>query len=159
MAVETGSWAIRDAREHFPATGTLAYFNTAATSLARQALTASYHRIVDDWSLNGFDFLEAEKLPPRDRGPPWPIFLGADAADMALIASVSAAAGLVAAQFGPAGAGESIVIGQREYSESLPVAIADRQGLRRPAGPLPKWRPGTGRHCDAGRRRDTSSSL
>ncbi len=39
--------------------------------------------------------------------------IGADAADIALIPSVSSAAGLVAAQFGPAGPGESIVIGQR----------------------------------------------
>jgi selenocysteine lyase/cysteine desulfurase len=44
--------------------------------------------------------------------------IGADAADIALIPSVSSAAGLVAAQFGPAGPGESIVIGQREYSSN-----------------------------------------
>jgi len=43
---------------------------------------------------------------------------GADARDIALIPSVSSAAGLVAAQFGPAGPGESIVIGQREYSSN-----------------------------------------
>ena len=44
--------------------------------------------------------------------------IGADACDIALIPSVSSAAGLVAAQFGPAGPGESIVIGQREYSSN-----------------------------------------
>ena len=44
--------------------------------------------------------------------------LGADASDVALIASVSAAAGLVAAQFGPARAGQNVVIGEREYSSN-----------------------------------------
>jgi selenocysteine lyase/cysteine desulfurase len=44
--------------------------------------------------------------------------IGADAADVALIASVSSAAGLVAAQFGPASAGANVVIGEREYSSN-----------------------------------------
>ena len=44
--------------------------------------------------------------------------VGADVSDIALIPSVSSAAGLVAAQFGPATPGESIVIGQREYSSN-----------------------------------------
>jgi cysteine desulfurase/selenocysteine lyase len=37
---------------------------------------------------------------------------------MALIASVSAAAGLIAAQFGAAASGQNVVIGQREYSSN-----------------------------------------
>ena len=44
--------------------------------------------------------------------------MGADASDVALIASVSAAAGLVAAQFGPGRAGQNVVIGEREYSSN-----------------------------------------
>ena len=66
---------------------------------------------------------------------------GADARDIALIPSVSSAAGLVAAQFGPAGPGESIVIGRAGVQlEPLPLAAAGRQGLRRPSGPLPQRR-------------------
>ncbi len=44
--------------------------------------------------------------------------IGADPSDVALIASVSAAAGLVAAQFGAARAGQNVVIGEREYSSN-----------------------------------------
>ncbi len=117
MAVETGSWAIRDAREHFPATTNLTYFNTAAVGLASDALTAAYHRFVDDWSVNGLDFVEAEAAAERSRAAVASL-LGAEAVDMALIASVSAAAGLVAAQFGPANARANIVIGEREYSSN-----------------------------------------
>ena len=40
------------------------------------------------------------------------------ARDVALIPSVSSAAGLVAAQFGPASPGENVVIGEREYSSN-----------------------------------------
>lgn len=41
--------------------------------------------------------------------------IGASAADVALILSVSSTAGLVAAQFGPAEAGRNVVIREREY--------------------------------------------
>lgn len=44
--------------------------------------------------------------------------IGADPSDIALISSVSAAAGFVAAQFGPAALGHNVVIGQREYSSN-----------------------------------------
>jgi selenocysteine lyase/cysteine desulfurase len=44
--------------------------------------------------------------------------LGAEAADIALIPSVSSAAGLVAAQLGRAGPGDNVVIGEREYSSN-----------------------------------------
>ncbi len=44
--------------------------------------------------------------------------MGADRSDIALIASVSAAAGLVAAQLPPAGPGHNVVIGEREYSSN-----------------------------------------
>ncbi len=44
--------------------------------------------------------------------------IGSAPGDVAQIASVSAAAGLVAAQFGPAEAGQNVVIGEREYSSN-----------------------------------------
>jgi selenocysteine lyase/cysteine desulfurase len=44
--------------------------------------------------------------------------IGADRSDVALIASVSSAAGLVAAQFGPGTRGQNVVIGEREYSSN-----------------------------------------
>ena len=55
--------------------------------------------------------------------------IGADRSEIALIASVSAAAGLVAAQFGPAGSGQNVVIGEREYSSNhFPWRMLARKG-------------------------------
>ena len=55
--------------------------------------------------------------------------LGAEPSDVALIASVSAAAGLVAAQFGPGRAGQNVVIGEREYSSNhFPWRLLARKG-------------------------------
>ncbi|HEY3647284.1 MAG TPA: aminotransferase class V-fold PLP-dependent enzyme [Streptosporangiaceae bacterium] len=108
---------IREARRLFPATADRAYFNTAATGLASQRLADSYHAFIDEWTATGLDFPRGEQAAGDARSAVARL-TGADARDIALIPSVSAAAGLVAAQFGPAGPGESIVIGQREYSSN-----------------------------------------
>lgn len=108
---------IREARDLFPATATSAYFNTAAVGLASNALTAAYHRYVDEWSEHGLDYTRGEAAAEAARTSVATL-IGADRSDVALIASVSAAAGLVAAQFGPAGAGQNVVIGEREYSSN-----------------------------------------
>ena len=108
---------IRDARRLFPATADRAYFNTAATGLASQRLAVRYHAFIDEWTAGGLDFPRGEQAAGDARSAVARL-TGADARDMALIPSVSSAAGLVAAQFGPAGPGESIVIGQREYSSN-----------------------------------------
>ena len=108
---------IREARRLFPATADRAYFNTAATGLASQRLADSYHAFIDKWTATGLDFSRGEQAAGDARSAVARL-TGADARDIALIPSVSSAAGLVAAQFGPAGPGESIVIGQREYSSN-----------------------------------------
>jgi cysteine desulfurase/selenocysteine lyase len=109
--------SIRDARRLFPATADRAYFNTAATGLASRRLADSYHAFIDEWTATGLDFPRGERAADDARSAVARL-TGADARDIALIPSVSSAAGLVAAQFGPAGPGESIVIGQREYSSN-----------------------------------------
>ena len=108
---------IRDARSMFPATATSAYFNTAAVGLASRELTIAYHRYVDEWSHSGLDYVRGEAAAEAARTSVAAL-IGADRSDIALIASVSAAAGLVAAQFGPAGSGHNVVIGEREYSSN-----------------------------------------
>jgi len=108
---------IREARRLFPATESVAYFNTAAVGLASKALAAAYHRYVDEWAESGPEFVRGEAAGERARASAARV-IGADPADVALIASVSAAAGLVAAQFGPAHAGANVVIGEREYSSN-----------------------------------------
>ena len=111
---------ISEARLLFPATEGRAYFNTAATGLASRRLAAAYHAVIDEWAAGGLDYGRGEQAAGQARSAVARL-IGADPADIALIPSVSAAAGLVAAQFGPAqgsGRGENIVIGQREYSSN-----------------------------------------
>lgn len=108
---------ICDARRLFPATAGRAYFNTAAVGLASRRLAGTYHEFIDEWAVTGLDYSRGEQAAGEARSAVARL-IGADAADIALIPSVSSAAGLVAAQFGPATPGESIVIGQREYSSN-----------------------------------------
>ena len=108
---------VSTARGDYPATASLAYFNTAAVGLASRRLAATYHAAVDAWTEHGFDFTAGEAAAERARTAVARL-IGADAADVALIASVSAAAGMVAAQFGPAASGQNVVIGEREYSSN-----------------------------------------
>ena len=108
---------VREARTAFPATAGTAYFNTAAVGLASRALTSAHHRYVDEWSESGLDFVRGEAAAESARTSVAAL-MGADRADIALIASVSAAAGLVAAQFGSARTGQNVVIGEREYSSN-----------------------------------------
>jgi cysteine desulfurase / selenocysteine lyase len=108
---------VRGARSLFPATERAVYFNTAAVGLASRSLAAAYHRYIDDWAETGLDYVRGEAAAERARTSVAAL-IGADHSDVALIASVSAAAGLVAAQFGPASRGGNVVIGEREYSSN-----------------------------------------
>jgi selenocysteine lyase/cysteine desulfurase len=101
----------------FPATDYAAYFNTAAVGLASRPLAAAYHDYVDQWTATGLDYVRGEAAAERARTAVAAL-IGADRSDVALIASVSSAAGLVAAQFGPADRGHNLVIGEREYSSN-----------------------------------------
>src|SRR4029077_7243841 len=84
---------------------------------ASTVLTDAQHRFVEDWAENGLDYVRGEAAGEAARTAAAAL-MGADRSDVALIASVSAAAGLVAAQFGPASRGQNVVIGEREYSSN-----------------------------------------
>ena len=108
---------VRDARREFPATEQVTYLNTAAVGLASRTLAAAYHRYVDEWTETGLDYVRGEAAGERARASVAAL-IGADPSSLALIASVSAAAGLVAAQFDTARPGQNVVIGEREYSSN-----------------------------------------
>ncbi|HZL74648.1 MAG TPA: aminotransferase class V-fold PLP-dependent enzyme [Propionibacteriaceae bacterium] len=108
---------IRVARDLFPATASCAFFNTAAVGLASRRLADSYRELIDDWVAVGFDYVRGEQMANETRSTVARL-IGADSADVALIPSISSAAGLVAAQFGHAERGESVVIGELEYSSN-----------------------------------------
>jgi selenocysteine lyase/cysteine desulfurase len=118
---------VRDARRLFPATGEVAYFNTATVGLASRQLTAAYRECIDGWE-HGFDYVRGEIAGEHARLAVARL-IGAAPSDIAQIASVSAAAGLVAAQFGEAAAGQNVVIGAREYSSNhFPWRLLERKG-------------------------------
>jgi len=115
--VEADVTDITEARRLFPATTGRAYFNTAAVGLASRRLVETYHAVVDEWATHGFDWPRGERAANEARSAAARL-IGADPTDLALIPSVSSAAGLVAAQLGVAGPGENVVIGEREYSSN-----------------------------------------
>ena len=43
------------ARDDYPATDSLAHFNTAAVGLASRGLAEAYHRTVDEWTDHGLE--------------------------------------------------------------------------------------------------------
>ncbi|HZO63099.1 MAG TPA: aminotransferase class V-fold PLP-dependent enzyme [Gaiellaceae bacterium] len=108
---------VRDARAAYPATESWAYFNTASVGLASRSLANAYRALLDEWTADGFDFVRGERAAGAARASVAAL-LGADPADVALIPSVSSAAGLVAAQLDRASDGENVVIGEREYSSN-----------------------------------------
>lgn len=108
---------IRAARALFPALEREVYLNTAAVGLGSTLLHEAYAAFLARWLDSGLDFVRAEKAAERSRAL-FAALIGAPARDVALVPSVSAAAGLVAAQFTAAGPGENLVIGAQEYSSN-----------------------------------------
>ena len=119
---------VTEARHLFPATADRCYFNTAAVGLASHALARTYHDAVDEWVTDGLDFVRGEQAANDARAQAARL-MGADPADVALIPSMSSAAGLVASQFGTAASGDNVVIGEREYSSNhFPWRQLERKG-------------------------------
>src|SRR4051812_1720005 len=105
------------ARELFPVTRSRAYLNTASVGLASTRLAQAYERELRAWTAEGFDFFRGEAAASACREAVARL-IGASSSDVALVPSVSAAAGLIAAQFLPAAPGENLVIGEQEYSSN-----------------------------------------
>ncbi len=81
-------------------------------------LAAAYREYLDDWVSSGLDFVTGEAAADASRSIVARL-IGADPSDVALIASVSASAGMVAAQLGAeSSTGRNVVIGEREYSSN-----------------------------------------
>jgi hypothetical protein len=77
----------------------------------------AYQAFLKGWMTNGLDYVRGEAAAENARASVAAL-MGTDRANVALIASVSAAAGFVAAQLGEATGGESVVIDEQEYSSN-----------------------------------------
>jgi cysteine desulfurase/selenocysteine lyase len=109
---------LREARRLFPATQSSVYLNTAAVGLAAAATREAYRAYVDDWTASGLDYVRGEAAANACRASVAQL-IGTPSTNVALISSVSAMAGLIASQFGPASPGQNLVVGEREYTSNL----------------------------------------
>src|SRR5437867_13337024 len=83
-------------------------------ALGATPVREAYERALSEWVSGRFDYHAAEEAGEECRR----IFAGLVGAlpeEVALIPSVSSAAGVVAAQLGPARLGENIVVGAEEF--------------------------------------------
>jgi cysteine desulfurase/selenocysteine lyase len=78
----------------------------------------AYERAVELWTAGSFDWMEAERAG-EDARAIFADIVGASAETIALIPSVSAAAGLVATNLPPATRGENVVVGDNEFTSNL----------------------------------------
>jgi selenocysteine lyase/cysteine desulfurase len=86
-------------------------------ALGATPVREAYQRALSEWVSGRFDYNAAEQAGEECRR----IFAGLVGAlpeEVALIPSVSSAAGVVAAQLGPARMGENIVVGAEEYTSN-----------------------------------------
>jgi selenocysteine lyase/cysteine desulfurase len=95
----------------------MAYFNTAAVALGSSRLHEAYTGVIENWTETGFDYIRAEAAAEASRKFVARLIRAAPQ-DVALVPSVSAAAGLIAAQFVGAAPGENLIIGEEEYSSN-----------------------------------------
>jgi selenocysteine lyase/cysteine desulfurase len=104
-------------RDLFPGAADVAYLNTASMALGAAPVRDAYERALAAWSAGLFDFADAERAGEAARAM-FARLIGAATREIALIPSVSAAAGTIAAQFGPAKSSENIVVGAEEYTSN-----------------------------------------
>jgi selenocysteine lyase/cysteine desulfurase len=93
------------------------YLNTATMALGAAPVREAYEQALAEWVSGRFDYTAAERAG-EDCRRLFAGLIGATADEVALVPSVSAAAGAVAAQLGPAKTGENVVVGAQEFSSN-----------------------------------------
>ncbi|HEX5214408.1 MAG TPA: aminotransferase class V-fold PLP-dependent enzyme [Vicinamibacterales bacterium] len=110
--------AVVNVRALFPGLDGTIYLNTATMGVGCAPARAAYERAVDQWSRGKFDWLEAERAG-EDARSFFAELIGGHADEVAIIPTVSAAAGLVAANLPAARSGENVVVGESEFSSNF----------------------------------------
>jgi selenocysteine lyase/cysteine desulfurase len=106
-----------DLRQFYPGLKDTIYLNTANMAAGSAPAREAYARAVEEWSAGTFDWLDAERAGDEARA----IFaqmIAAHADEVAIVPSVSAAAGIVAANMPNAKPGESVVVAEGEFSSN-----------------------------------------
>lgn len=105
-------------RELFPVFERTAYLNTATLSPGSQPAREALGAAIAAWQDGSFDWVEAEQAG-EDARRSFASLIGADPDEVALTNAASTSAGIVAAQFPPAAAGDNVVVGAREFTSNF----------------------------------------
>jgi cysteine desulfurase / selenocysteine lyase len=106
-----------DIRQLFPGLRNTIYLNTASMNVGCAPAREAYERAVERWSAGRFDWTEAERAGEDARGL-FAEIIGGTAEEVAIVPSVSAAAGSVAANLPAAKHGENIVVAENEFTSN-----------------------------------------
>lgn len=101
-------------RTLFPGSADVIYLNTASMALGAAPVRQAYERALTEWVSGRFDLDSAERAG-EDCRRAFARLIGASHQEVALIPTVSAAAGTVAAQLDSAKAGDNVVVGAEEF--------------------------------------------
>ena len=101
-------------RTLFPGSADVIYLNTASMALGAAPVRQAYERALSEWVSGRFDLNAAEKAG-EDVRRLFAGLIGATHQEVALVPTVSAAAGTVAAQLDSAKAGDNVVVGAEEF--------------------------------------------
>jgi selenocysteine lyase/cysteine desulfurase len=106
-----------DIRRLFPGLQDTIYLNTASMNVGCAPAREAYERAVELWSAGRFDWAEAERAG-EDARAMFAEIVGATAAEIAIVPTVSASAGIVAANLPHAKHGENVVVAENEFTSN-----------------------------------------
>jgi selenocysteine lyase/cysteine desulfurase len=106
-----------DIRDLFPGLQETIYLNTASMSVGCTPAREAYERAVEKWSEGRFDWTEAEHAG-EDARATFAGIVNASPSEIAIVPSVSMAAGIVAANLPLAARGENVVVAGNEFSSN-----------------------------------------
>ncbi|WP_461188031.1 aminotransferase class V-fold PLP-dependent enzyme [Arthrobacter sp. Z4-13] len=104
-------------RQLFPGLQNTIYLNTASMNVGCAPARDAYRRAVDQWAAGRFDWAEAERAG-EDARAMFAEIVGGTAGEIAIVPSVSAAAGIVSANMPTAAPGENIVVAENEFTSN-----------------------------------------
>lgn len=106
-----------DIRQLFPGLENTIYLNTATMNVGCAPAREAYEQAVERWTAGRFDWTEAERAG-EDARAMFADIIGGTAGEIAIVPSVSAAAGIVAANMPVAVRGESVVVAENEFASN-----------------------------------------
>ena len=119
---------VADIRMLFPGLKDTIYLNTATMAVGCAPAREAYERAIGQWAAGRFDWMEAEQAG-EDARTMFAQIIGAHRDEVAIVPSVSTAAGIVAANLPPGRRGENVVLAENEFSSNyFPWLLLQERG-------------------------------